>query len=143
MTLLVRDVQCTLARVATTTPLLSVSRGQPELRKLAIQYAARLVSGCVVVRDGVHLCSRVCRTLQGHPRVWQWLTAADTYGASLMPASGVSSWRRRIITTTQCPTKRISVRALSVDALSHPRVGTQETGTRHTTHRSLRWSCLD
>ena len=43
-----RNVQCTLARVATTTPLLSVSPGQPELRKLAAQYAARLVFGCVV-----------------------------------------------------------------------------------------------
>ena len=44
----VRNAQCTLARVATTTPLLSVSRRQPELHALAVQYAAKLVVACVV-----------------------------------------------------------------------------------------------
>ena len=44
----VLNAQCTLARVATTTPLLSVSRRQPELHKLALQYAAKLVVACVM-----------------------------------------------------------------------------------------------
>ena len=75
----VRNAQCTLARVATTTPLLSVSRRQPELHALAVQYAARLVVACVVgcgwdalpfLATYANTClTCVCRTLSEHPRV--------------------------------------------------------------------------
>jgi len=102
-------------------------RGNPSCASLPPNTQPGWYMDAWCVANGVHFCSRVCRTLRGHPRVWQWLTVADMYITSVTPASGFGSWNLRSISTTQRPSKRISVCALCVDAVSHP-------GLKHRQH---------